>query len=160
MRGRCGRSVVGVFVLLGMFSLACAGCGTLNTTAAPAQSSQRAATSEYNALVSHLRSAGSTVTPGGSVRQAFLSVPGQVLVVDGEHVEVYQYADAATVAHDSTRISKDACLIKTAKGSTMVEWPHPPHLYKKDHLIVIYIGDNPALINEFVSMYGPQFAGE
>ncbi|HKP35847.1 MAG TPA: hypothetical protein VJT71_03225, partial [Pyrinomonadaceae bacterium] len=45
-------------------------------------------------LINRLRAGGSKIGRGGKISQPFFSVPGRIITVDGEHVQVFQYANA------------------------------------------------------------------
>src|SRR5258706_1150242 len=78
------------------------------------------------ALMERLRAAEATVSedPYTLLKQPFLSISGHLLSVNGERVEVYEYASAAAAAGDAKNISADARLVKT------------PHVYKSGRVIV------------------------
>lgn len=148
-----------VCLLLGACGATTAGtaAGGQHTTAAP----QSPAAGEYSALLSAFRGAHFTVFDGGATAsQQFLTVSGKKVFVDGQALEIYQYATAGDATKDSHNIDDDACLIhKISGGTTMVSWDQPPHLYKKDRLIVIYVGSDYSIIDVLVTQLGPQFAG-
>ena len=106
-------------------------------------------------LVNHLRGVGATIVPTGSVTQPFFSVTGQIITVNGEQVQVYQYANEDGANTDSARISPDGGTI----GNSMVDWIAPPHFYKVGQLIVLYVGMNTSLMKILEMTLGPQFAG-
>jgi hypothetical protein len=110
---------------------------------------------DYVSLIDNLRAAGATVEPVGEVTQPFFFVPGQVIAVNGERVQVFEYSDAATAAAAAARISPDGGTI----GTTMVTWVGPPHFYRAGRVIVLYVGDSRAVISLLESVLGPQFAG-
>ena len=41
----------------------------------------------------------------------------------------------------------------------MASWVAPPHFYKAEKLIVLYVGESEAIIDILESVLGPQFAG-
>jgi hypothetical protein len=145
--------------MMAALALACLLLGACG--AATAATVQSPAAGEYSALLNAFRSAKLTVYDGGATAQEqFLAVPGKKIFVEGQALEVYQYASAAAATHDSHNIDKDACLIHMIGGGTkMVNWDQPPHLYKKDRLLVIYVGTDYNIINVLVAQLGPQFAG-
>jgi len=147
-------------ITLAALALACllfGACGAATAVTTP----QNPEAGEYSALLSAFRSAKLTVYDGGApAREQFLAVAGKKIFVEGQALEVYQYASAAAATHDSQNIDKDACLIHMIGGGTkMVNWEQPPHLYLKDRLLVIYVGSNYDIINVLVARLGPQFAG-
>lgn len=148
--------------VLAALVLACLLLGACGATTAATTTPQSPAAGEYSALLNAFRSAKLTVYDGGATAtEQFLSVKGKKVFVEGQALEVYQYASAAAAAHDSQNIDDDACLIHMiGGGSKMVNWDQPPHLYKKDQLLVIYVGTDYDIINVLVAQLGPQFAGK
>lgn len=116
--------------------------------------------SESQALINQLQMAEFHVVHGGEIRHDFLSIPGRTILVNGEQVELFEYASRAAATTDSHHIDKDACLVHTPTGNFMEEWPGTPHLYLKDRLMVIYMGTTPAIEAFLVSHLGAQFAGK
>lgn len=110
---------------------------------------------DYVSLIDHLRAVGATIVPKGSVRQPFLSVPGQVITVNGEQIQVYEYGNEDSANADAARISADGGTV----GNTMVAWIAPPHFYKKSRLIVLYVGTNTYVMHVLATTLGLQFAG-
>ena len=96
------------------------------------------------ALMERLRVAEATVgeDPYTLLKQPFLSISGHLLSVNGERVEAYEYASVAAAAGDGKNVSAGACLVKTPQGSTMMDWPGPPPVYKSGRVIVQYAGLN------------------
>jgi hypothetical protein len=128
---KCSR-LMSVFVALFLFGLG--GCGGSSIT----PTSHGRPVKDYVSLVDHLRGVGATVVHTGSVTQPFFAVSGQVITVNGEQVQIYEYADEETANADAARISVDGGTI----GNTIVDWSAPPHFYKKGQLIVLYVGIN------------------
>ena len=89
---------------------------------------------DYVSLIDNLRAAGATVEPKGEVSQAFFSVKGQVMSVNGGEVQVFEYADESAIEADAALISPDGGSI----GTSMVTWVAAPHFYKIGKLIVLY----------------------
>lgn len=98
---------------------------------------------------------GATVGEEGEVEQPFFSVPGQVITVNEESVQVFEYDDAAQAESEAAQVAPDGSSV----GTSMVSWIGPPHFYQTDRIIVIYIGDNQSVIELLESVLGAQFAG-
>ena len=110
---------------------------------------------DYVSLFDNLRAAGATVEPAGDISQPFFSVTGNAITVNGENVQVFEYTDAAVADAEALLVSADGSSV----GTTMVNWVAAPHFYKTGKLIVLYVGDNTAVINVLEAVLGPQFAG-
>jgi len=112
--------------------------------------------SDYVNLIDNLRAAGATVDPAGDVTQPFFSVKGQVIKVNGEDVQVFEYSDEAAVEAEAELVSPDGSSI----GTSMVSWIAPPHFYNAGKLIMLYVGENSAVTDILESIVGSQFAGK
>ena len=129
--------------------------GVIETFAAPSIVSHGGPVTDFVSLVDNLRAAGATVEPAGEVSQPFFSVEGQVITVNGEDVQVFEYADAASADVEAALVSPDGSSV----GTTMVLWIATPHFYQTGQLIVLYVGDSAAVIDALEEVLGPQFAG-
>ena len=118
-----------------------------------------------NELITQLKAAGATVVSGANLNQPFMSVEGHTLTVNGEQVQVFEYASASDVDRQAAAISPDGSSFTTVSsngvptGATQVDWVKPPHLYKAGRVIVIYIGTNTPLLHLLEGVLGKQFAG-
>lgn len=145
---KCSR-LTSIFVALLLLGLV--GCGGSSTP----PTSHGGPVKDYVSLVDHLRGVDATVVPTGSVTQPFFSVPGQVITVNGEQVQVYEYVNEDDANADAARISPDGGTV----GNTMVDWIAPPHFYKKGQLIVLYVGTNTSVMKILEMTLGSQVAG-
>jgi hypothetical protein len=110
---------------------------------------------DYTSLVDNLQASGATVEPTGEVAQPFFSVAAQIIKINDEDVQVFEYADEAAADIEAALVAPDGGSI----GTSMVSWLATPHFYKSGRLIVLYIGDNAEIIRLLESALGPQFAG-
>jgi hypothetical protein len=125
------------FLVLSMLLLLSA-CSRL-----PAASGSAEPTSAgYAQLVAALEASGAKVEPVGEVTQDFFSVKGQVLKVNGEDVQVFEYASEAERQADSDQINPDGSV-----GTSMILWIAPPHWFAEGKLIVLYLGEDEAMLN-------------
>jgi hypothetical protein len=109
-------------------------------------------------LAARLRAAGATVETTGTIRHPFFAVPGQVMSVNGQSIEVYQYADAQALARDTVNVDPDGC-IGTFGGGMLDPWTAPPHFFKSEGVMVIYLGSDAKTLHLLTSVLGKQFAG-
>ena len=109
----------------------------------------------YTELLGALRATGVAVEPAGNVSQPFFPVEGHLVKVNGEDVQVFEFADNATMEQHAMRVSATGSSI----GTTMVNWMASPHFFKKGKIIAIYVGDAPQGIGALQAVFGPQFAG-
>ena len=111
---------------------------------------------DYASLIDGLRAGGAIVKPAGEVDQPFLSVTGTMIKLHGEDVQIFQYPNAAAVAAEAARVSRDGGTVGTAKP----HWIGPPHFYKQGRLLVLYVGDEEKVLKALALVLGRQFAGQ
>lgn len=130
---------------------------TLSTLSAMPHTVRRASAKRLTSggLAQKLRSAGLTVRAADTIRQPFFSVKARVYVVAGDDLQVYEYRNAATARRESSKVSPDGGSI----GTSSAAWMAPPHFFRKDRLIAIYIGSNADVLRALGGVMGPQFAG-
>jgi Tol biopolymer transport system component len=102
-----------------------------------------------------LSEAGADVALEGSIDQPFFSAPGQIISVNGEPVQVFEYNDPALAEEDAGQVAPDSSSI----GTSMPTWTDPPHFFRTEQLIVLYLGEDPGVLELLESILGPQFAG-
>lgn len=106
-------------------------------------------------LIDALRTAGATVALGDSVEQPFFAVSGQILLVNRTEVQVFEYGTAEAMETDASLVASDGASV----GTTMISWIAPPHFYKTGRIIVLYIGEETAVLDLLNQALGVQFAG-
>ena len=117
---------------------------------------------DYIGLVDNLRGAGASVDPVGEVTQPFFSGKGFIIKVNGDDVQVFEYADARAAEAEAALVSPDGFSIGTSgtSGISMVGWVAPPHFYREGTLIVLYVGESEAVMEALDGVLGSQFAGQ
>lgn len=112
---------------------------------------------DYTSLVDNLRAAGLTVVEPlfGAIQQPFLSVTGKSLTVNGDDVQVFEYPDATSADADASHVSPDGSSV----ANIQIDWVGTPHFYQVGRLLVIYVGNNTAVVRALEAALGPQFAG-
>jgi hypothetical protein len=109
----------------------------------------------YQAFLKQLRATGAAVVEVDRAGPLPLAGYGFGLTVNGGWVEVYAYATLQDADNDAASISPD--------GSTFAHkvyhWIAPIHLFKRDQLIVFYMGEDRRVIAPLASLLSPQFAG-
>ena len=111
---------------------------------------------DLKGLMSRLRAGGARVVRAGGVAQPFFSVRGRALTVNGEQVQVFEYAKAAAAEREARLVDPSGSSV----GTSMMSWVGPPHFYKSGRLIVLYVGGDQDVIKALESALGPQFAGK
>lgn len=85
----------------------------------------------------------------------FISAPVKVISINDENLEVYMFNDIESMEKSASGISQDGC----SNGELRVSWSSMPHFYKKDTIIVQYIGENDVIQDILDDFLGNQFAG-
>lgn len=110
---------------------------------------------DYASLVENLRAAGATVEPVGSIIQLFLSVKGNTISVNGENMQVFEYAEEVAAKAEAAAISPD----RSSVGISIVSWAGPPHFFQTGRIIVLNVGSNQEVIELLEEAIGLQIAG-
>ena len=124
------------------------------------------AVKDYVSLVDNLRAAGATVDPAGTASADFLALEKQLLTVNGEDIQAFEFgsaeeADAAAGGVSATGSSIVTTMADGTQMASMITWvaPQIPHFYKAGKLIVLYVGSDNDVIDALQEAMGPQFAG-
>lgn len=87
--------------------------------------------------------------------QPFFSAQGRVLVVNGNAVQIFEYAGDAEAQAQADLVSPSGASI----GTSMVSWTGTPHFFKRGKLIALYVGEDENTLNALRQTLGEQFAG-
>ena len=135
--------------------MVCAALVVLSACGGDNPSSPDSTAFDLSALIQRLRDQGATVESIRSIAQPFFSVAGQVLRVNGEEVQAFEYATETDARAEAASVSPNGFTI----GTTMVSWVATPHFYLMGSVIAIYVGDNQAVLGPLQAVMGAQFAG-
>jgi len=146
---------------IGLLFVVAVGCATggeklSGPNQAQRRQSKSAPVTDYPSLIKSLRASGAGATAVGEVDQPFFSITGMMIKVHGEDVQVFQYANAAAADAEAAPISRDG----RAVGTRKIHWIGSPHFYKKERLLVLYVGDNDKVLRSLEAALGQQFAGQ
>lgn len=106
-------------------------------------------------LMNALREAGAQVEFGDPIQQDFFSIMGRVIKLNGADVQVFEYHSADAMEADAAQVSADGSSI----GTSMVAWMATPHFFKSGQMLLLYVGDDPAVLDTLIGVLGGQFAG-
>lgn len=112
---------------------------------------------DYDTLIEAIKSRGVSVeqTDEIAAESSTFSVPTKVISVGGADVQVFEFASESDATSAVLTVSEDGTQI----GNSMIRWIDQPHFYANGKLIVLYVGQNPEIINLLESFLGNQFAG-
>ena len=142
---------VPILIIVPLVAIACSSAQQSPAPVPP----QGGPVTDYQSLIDNLRAAGATVNPAGEVEQPFFSVKGFIIKVKNNDVQVFEYSDADAAENEVKTISPDGSSI----GTSLPFWAGPPHCFKAEKLIVLYVGEDEYTIGILSSVLGSQFAG-
>jgi hypothetical protein len=104
----------------------------------------------YTELLSALQATGATVSETGRLEQTFFGVAAQLIQINGNNVQVYEFADDQAQSQASATISQAGYVI----GTTQIEWIDQPHFWAQECLLVLYVGQNEEIVSMLTSLLG------
>ena len=110
-----------------------------------------------DSLVRALQQQGVTVNRAGSLPRSsypFMSVSAQLLQVNGADVQVFEYASATQANSDASKVSPTGSPI----GLSQVSWMDTPHFYKRDRVVVLFVGHSADVLRTLEAVLGEPFA--
>jgi hypothetical protein len=110
---------------------------------------------DVSGLIAALEAAGATVETGDKIEQPFFEVQGQILKVNGQSVEVFEWADEASREAVSRTITPQGQF-----GTTQVEWVGKPHFWASGKIIALYVGDNAEVVELLTGALGAPITQE
>ena len=169
-----------LFGILLMTAVACGAVATTQPTQVPAASEPTRAPGAVTPIVSHggavkdhvsfvdaLRAKGITVEIVGSIEQPFLRAKGTTLRVSGGNLsqpaelQSFNYDDTDLRTDGAKAAAEDASQIDASgQPKTMrISWIAPPHFFRRERVIVIYLGSDANMLAPLTELLGPPFAG-
>jgi hypothetical protein len=140
-------------ILFLIFVFATAGCGSSPT---PSPTSESPTVQDRASLLNILQAAGAKAETGDSITQEFFSPEGQTVKVNGADLQVFEYENSEAMEKEASQVAPDGGSI----GTSMVTWIDAPHFYKAGRIIVLYLGNDKAVLDLLNKVVGPQFAGQ
>jgi hypothetical protein len=141
-------------VLAGVIVLT-VGCGGTAGATAPTATPPGQSITDDTSLVEALRADGARVELSDTIEQPFFPVPGKVIKVNGQDVQVFVFADAVAAQAAAATVPADGSSFKTM----MVTWMAPPHFYQYGRIIALYVGTDAATLQRLTTRLGQPFAG-
>ena len=110
-----------------------------------------------DALVQALVQQGAAVARAGAMPASaypLFSVNAKRIVLNGADVQVFEYSSAARADTDATQVAPTG----TPIGRSEIGWMDTPNFYKRDRLIVLYVGHSADVLKLLETVLGPPFA--
>jgi hypothetical protein len=131
-----------------LFAAAC-------TTNNPAGAADDESAAAYDQLLSALQGTGFNAESAGTISQPFFEPKGQLIRINDQEIQVFQFSSEAEAASAAATISPDGSAI----GTSMVTWIAPPHFYHSGDIIVLYLGEDEEVLSGLQQILGAQIAG-
>lgn len=103
-----------------------------------------------------IRETGSGAQAASSVDQNSFEVEPTEATVAGQTVFKFTYPTTRAARLVAARLSDDGMII----GSKNMQWKDTPHFFRKENEIVLYVGNDPAVLAQLKVHFGDQFAGK
>jgi len=116
----------------------------------------------YTDLIDYLQKAGLTVEPEGTADPLLPCISAEKtfeMTVNGGKIQVFEFQHKEAADAQAERISPNGASITNSEIACSILFINTPHYFKKNNLIVLYVGKNALVINTLVERYGVQFAG-
>ena len=114
------------------------------------------ASPSYN-IVNLLTATGNEVEVVGRAPVQYFDAKNVVIRVNGGiDLELYEFGSKEDLEEAAAKVSPDATTIE----GKPITWKAPPHFFKTDKVIILYMGADPANVAQLASAFGPQFAGK
>lgn len=81
--------------------------------------------------------------------------------IESEVLEVYLYKNPTVLEEVASGIGKDGSSYQNKSKTKVIEisWVSEPHFFKRNTMMVQYIGENENILKLLTAYLGPQFAG-
>ena len=142
-------------LLLAFIAVACGSQPATPSVEAGPTTSHGGPVEVHVGLVDSLRNAGAAIEFGDPVEQAFFTVKGDIIKVNGADVQEFEYETSEAMEADAAQVAPDGGSI----GTSMVTWVTTPHFYKAGRILVLYVGDDQTILDLLEGALGAQFAG-
>jgi hypothetical protein len=131
-----------IFHLVAFAAIAVSSCA--------ANSGQPSELTSTDRVIQALKDQGATVMGAGALPLAaypFFSAAAQRILVNGPDVQVFEYANTTRADADAPNISPTGSRI----GQSQISWMDTPSFYKRDRLIVLYVGHSADVMKSLES---------
>lgn len=138
-----GYALFGAKIALSRMSAA----GAPNTVKAYASGTKVDAGYAVSKLLSALEEKGLNPVPVSSIKRDFFSVTGTIVTISGDNFQAFEYKDSYAASSEATIFKKSA---STSAG----KWKKRAHLYEKDALLVLYMGNQKNILEALSGFMG------
>ncbi|NLX62176.1 MAG: hypothetical protein GXZ06_06685 [Tissierellia bacterium] len=113
----------------------------------------------FEELIKHLKSKGYDIVVEDVEKSILAGKRKWITINDSENISVYLYNKNEQMEKDASYLSADGSSYDNGRKVVMIEWFSYPYFFKKENMIVLYVGDNLEIVHILEEFLGPQFAG-
>jgi|SRR3989344_7810231 len=113
-------------------------------------------TFNYQTFFNKLAKYDSNIMVENDTREIFFKVPAKVIKIGEDKIQVYEYPSAEEMEKEASRISSEGYQVK----NVIINWINPPHFYKKDKTLILYLGENRSIMGNLEKIVGKEFIGK
>ena len=121
--------------------------------------SEEISETSYNDLITSLNNMNFKVTVEDVEKSILQGQRKRLTIKDNENISVYIYKSDKEMEKDASYVSEDGCSYNNGNEAINISWVSYPHFFKKDNIIVLYVGDDLEVINALKKIMGSQFSG-
>ncbi|MBI2628777.1 hypothetical protein HYW74_01705 [Candidatus Pacearchaeota archaeon] len=113
-------------------------------------------TLDYQSFFNMMEKYNPNIQAGNITKEIFFKVPAKVIKIGDDKIQVYEYSSAEEMETEASKISDEGYRVK----NVIINWLKPPHFYKKDKLLVLYLGENRSIMDDLEKIVGKEFIGK
>jgi len=113
----------------------------------------------YTSFIALLVDNGFQPTETGTETDSFLSVPERPVFIDDYIITIFEYSSNALMEADAGYIDASGLSIRVPGKEAKISWVSYPHFFKKDTLIINFVGENERILDFLYANLGKPFAG-
>lgn len=143
-----------------------AGCSTVNTTvktedvSSDKDESSKDGDNQLTDLKNLFEKNGYTFSYESASKNILAGERMNVSLKKKEILQAFVYNSKEDADADAKYISYDGTFYEKDNQACSIDWIAPPHFYKYNNLIILYLGDNEDLLKVLSSNFGDQIAGQ
>lgn len=117
--------------------------------------------SGYAAVKAAIEANGGVVAESGQEPSGIFSHTYTTVLVNGETVQVYEFDSASAASAAAVTVSSDGTTITSGDTPPIaIDFLNQPHYFQQGEVIVVYTGDDDAVVSLLRDTLGEEFAGD
>jgi hypothetical protein len=108
-------------------------------------------------LIRRLQATGVEVVRHESVEQPFFSVPGEIITLNFESVQIFDFGSSDKAEAEAANVLPDGRTFRSP--NLKLNWSATPYFYLSGRLIVLYVGEDEEVMDILEILLGEPFAG-